>query len=179
MCNSADFLVNKIREYPVVVATVGEGVLDAVLWALREKTELRSVILCRGKKMRTEIGLFDEFSAAYQFPYYFGENWPAFDECINDLSWVSSDGFILVVQNAEQILVDDNVNNCKYFLNLINETVNAWKNGENTECGEGVINFSVIFNCDMGHAEQTKNFVDLVRVAIPNACFLSGPDGAR
>jgi hypothetical protein len=29
-----------------------------------------------------------EFAASFQFPYYFGENWPAFDECINDLSWL-------------------------------------------------------------------------------------------
>ncbi|QWL28506.1 hypothetical protein E2R33_07785 [Rathayibacter toxicus] len=39
----------------------------------------------RGGKMMTESALYDEFSAGLQFPYYFGENRNAFDECISDL----------------------------------------------------------------------------------------------
>lgn len=42
----------------------------------------------RGSKMLTEDQLFTEVSAALQFPYYFGENWPAFDECLADLEWL-------------------------------------------------------------------------------------------
>jgi hypothetical protein len=41
---------------------------------------------CRGSKMQTLDALFDEFSAAWQFPYYFGYNWAAFDECLSDLN---------------------------------------------------------------------------------------------
>lgn len=43
----------------------------------------------RGHKCRTIDGMIDEFSSALQFPWYFGENWPAFDECICDLDWLS------------------------------------------------------------------------------------------
>lgn len=39
----------------------------------------------RGKKSRTVSHFFDEISAALQFPYYFGENWAALDECLADL----------------------------------------------------------------------------------------------
>jgi len=42
----------------------------------------------RGSKMKDYQGLYNEFGAALQFPYYFGENWNAFDECIKDLSWL-------------------------------------------------------------------------------------------
>ena len=44
-----------------------------------------TVRVVRGRKMRNLPGLFDEFSAALQFPLYFGENEDAFDECIADL----------------------------------------------------------------------------------------------
>jgi hypothetical protein len=62
----------------------------------------------RGEKMRTVNGLFDEFAAVLQFPHYFGENWDAFDECLSDMHWLrSSSGIILLVANAEQVLLDD------------------------------------------------------------------------
>src|SRR5947209_1850287 len=50
----------------------------------------------RGRKARTKSALFDEFAAALQFPYYFGENWDAFDECLTDLSWLPGDAYILL-----------------------------------------------------------------------------------
>ena len=46
----------------------------------------------RGRKMRTVGRLFDEMAAALQFPHYFGENWPAFDECLADIDWLADGG---------------------------------------------------------------------------------------
>src|SRR5437879_2485828 len=62
------------------------------------------VRVLRGQKMSTPAGLFDEFAAALQFPYYFGENWNAFDECINDLEWLRSSAYLLIIVNADQLL---------------------------------------------------------------------------
>lgn len=42
----------------------------------------------RGKRCKTEDDFLIEISASLQFPYYYGENWPAFDECIQDLEWL-------------------------------------------------------------------------------------------
>jgi len=63
----------------------------------------------RGKKMRTTDGLFDEFAAALQFPWYFGENWDAFDECLADMdSWLlPTAGIAVLVYDAAQVLVDE------------------------------------------------------------------------
>ncbi|MER6971121.1 barstar family protein [Nocardioides sp. NPDC000445] len=61
----------------------------------------------RGSKMRTEDQFFNEVSAALQFPYYFGENWPAFDECLADLKWLPrGTGYVFVVYEADQVLAD-------------------------------------------------------------------------
>jgi hypothetical protein len=61
----------------------------------------------RGRKMRTVEGVFDEMAAALQFPYYFGENWDAFDECLSDMDWMPMDaGVVVVVSEPGEVLVD-------------------------------------------------------------------------
>jgi hypothetical protein len=59
----------------------------------------------RGNKMLTEPQLFDEFAAALQFPAYFGENWPALDDCLSDLAWLPPEvGYVLVVSEPLRVL---------------------------------------------------------------------------
>lgn len=61
----------------------------------------------RGRKARTLDRLFDEFAAALQFPYYFGENWAAFRDCISDLDWLPfKPGVVVVVYGADEVLAD-------------------------------------------------------------------------
>ena len=43
----------------------------------------------RGKKCKTEDDFLTEVAASFQFPDYYGENWPAFGECIQDLEWIN------------------------------------------------------------------------------------------
>ncbi len=57
--------------------------------------------------MRTVEGMFDEMAAALQFPYYFGENWPAFDECLADMDWLPMNvGIVILVYDALEVLTD-------------------------------------------------------------------------
>lgn len=75
-------------------------------WAWTESGSVVRVL--RGQKMKTEQGVFDEVGAALQFPYYFGENWDAMDECITDLEWLPSGaGYVLVIADADQALIAD------------------------------------------------------------------------
>lgn len=65
------------------------------------------VRVVRGRKMRTMQGLFDEFAAALQFPWYFGENADAFDDCLGDLGWLPSQaGYVLVISDPGEVLAD-------------------------------------------------------------------------
>lgn len=62
----------------------------------------------RGKKMRTLDSLMDEFGASLQFFDGFGENWYALSECLSYLDeWLPADAYILVVENAEELLQDE------------------------------------------------------------------------
>lgn len=62
----------------------------------------------RGSKMRSVRALMDEVSAALQFPYYFGQNWDALDECLSDMDWLPpAEGIVLLITNAAEVLADE------------------------------------------------------------------------
>src|ERR1700684_1096403 len=87
----------------LVVSTPGE--LIDFAWSLERSSERKTVVrFLRGAKMETVPQLFDEFAAALQFPYYFGENWDALDECLADLEWLPGSGFIVIFTEAQRLL---------------------------------------------------------------------------
>ncbi|MGY2061105.1 barstar family protein [Nocardia gipuzkoensis] len=81
----------------------------------------------RGAKMRTLAGLYDEFAAAFQFPYYFGENKDAFDECLRDLDdFVGrGDGYVIVVRDGEQLLADEPQQH-EWFVSAMRDGADYW-----------------------------------------------------
>ena len=85
------------------VAIDASTVTDAC-WAFERERADRVVRFVRGTKMADATGVFDQFGAALQFPYYFGENWPALSECIQDLSWLPASHYLLVVLDAANVL---------------------------------------------------------------------------
>ena len=80
----------------------------------------------RGKKCTTVQAMFDEFGAALQFPYYFGENWPAFDECINDLEWVPGDSYALFIEDAPLLLSGAEDEDWRIFVRTLTEANTQW-----------------------------------------------------
>jgi len=60
-----------------------------------------AVRLLRGLKMTSEDSLFDEISAACQFPYYFGYNWDALRDCMSDLAWMPAQRYVILIGDAD------------------------------------------------------------------------------
>lgn len=83
-----------------------------------------------GGKCITVDDLFTEFSDKFKFPNYFGYNWPAFDECINDLSWLPADGYVVLIDNVTKILIDYS-NDFETFIKLLCKATYEWINGRN------------------------------------------------
>lgn len=75
----------------------------AALAASRPSTVVRRI---RGARCRTVAGWFDEMAAALQFPSYFGENWPALADLLTDLSWLPAEEYLLIFEDAEELLAD-------------------------------------------------------------------------
>lgn len=72
-----------------------------------ESSQDTAIRFIRGRKARTLSSCFDEFAASIQFPYYFGENWNAFKDCITDLGWINCGSLVIVVFDADQLLINE------------------------------------------------------------------------
>ncbi len=84
-----------------------------------------NVRFVRGSKMQTVTAMFDEIAAALQFPYYFGGNWAALDECIADLSWIAGDGLVLCVLDAPLLLLSDR-EQIHLFIKIVTGAAEEW-----------------------------------------------------
>ena len=97
-----------ISESAFCVCVTSDAFLCDSLWALESDSGRRLVVrICRGSKISNDQGLFDEFAAAFQFPYYFGNNWPALKDCLSELSWIPADAYLVCVMHADLLLADD------------------------------------------------------------------------
>ena len=52
------------------------------------------------KDVESEQELFARIASEMRFPDYFGSNWDAFDECLRDLEWLPSKGYVLILDNS-------------------------------------------------------------------------------
>ncbi|RIK33770.1 MAG: barnase inhibitor [Chloroflexi bacterium] len=57
-----------------------------------------------GAKVRDKKSFLAKAARALNFPAYFGHNWDAFEECVNDLSWAPASGYILLFQAPERLV---------------------------------------------------------------------------
>ncbi|MEV4130405.1 barstar family protein [Nocardia sp. NPDC049707] len=81
----------------------------------------------RGPKMRTTARVFDEFAAAFQFPYYFGANKDAFDECLRDLDdFVGpAAGYVAVIRDSADLLIDE-LEERGWFAEAMRDAADYW-----------------------------------------------------
>lgn len=61
----------------------------------------------RGKRCQTDKALFDEISASFQFPPYFGENWNALHDCLRDLGWLKISRIFIAMDDYSLAYPDD------------------------------------------------------------------------
>jgi hypothetical protein len=106
----------------VVSSTCAPDVLRSIV--RREFPDL-FVALIPGRACQTKRGLFDTFADVLQFPVHFGRNWDAFEECINDLTWLKAGGYLLLVSEAEALLARSEKDH-RIFVDIMSEAGQAW-----------------------------------------------------
>ncbi len=57
-----------------------------------------------GARVHDKKSFLNQAARALDFPSYFGHNWDAFEECINDLAWAPAAGYILLFQAPERFV---------------------------------------------------------------------------
>lgn len=79
-----------------------------------------------GSAMTTLDGCFDEVSSALFFPNYFGRNWDALDECLVDLSWLPAPAYVLVIDEALDVLRDEPVEQLETLVRILGRAASEW-----------------------------------------------------
>jgi hypothetical protein len=115
----------------------------ALLASIDRNDEFATVLDAEG--MRETESLFREFVREFQFPEYFGWNWPAFHECMRDLTWLPATGYRIVIRNGPALLADD-PSETATFLRQMSDIGRTWGNsfalGE--EWGGGEVPFNTV-----------------------------------
>ena len=139
------FLVAEGSSYDI------SDVLRKITYDLNWSIDYRKV---DGKRMDSLEGIFNEFSAAYQFPEYFGHNLDAFDECMNDLDWINANAFVLLLMNFDEMIVNNKAEDIKILIKTLFNTCLNWKDGSEDGFQKSGTPFHIIFhtNTDLNKA---------------------------
>ena len=89
--------------------------------------------------------VFLQFSNEFKLPAYFGWNWPALSECLRDLSWITADRFLVVVENSGKLL-SASPEERSTLLRTLSRVAKSWAEPLGKSSGEG-IPFNVVFLC--------------------------------
>jgi hypothetical protein len=110
-----------------------------------EPTDSGFVRILDGRLMPTVDTLFDAFHGALSFPSYFGRNWPAFHECVRDLTWLPAPSYRIVIAAASELLIGD-LGDRPTFLRLMRDTGRSWAHrvGLGPEWGRGPVAFNTV-----------------------------------
>jgi RNAse (barnase) inhibitor barstar len=79
-----------------------------------------------GKRIHNKTSFLNEVSERFKLPSYFGFNWDAFNDCITDLSWMNSNGTLIVFNDSEhfRIAAPDDWQTAN---NIFLEAIDYWK----------------------------------------------------
>ena len=73
-----------------------------------------------------ESDLFRRIAAELEFPDWFGANWDALFDCLNDLSWLPARGYVLIIENTGD-LADAAPHTLQMLRDLLVESAAAWR----------------------------------------------------
>jgi RNAse (barnase) inhibitor barstar len=118
-------LLNPTPPWLYLIGADASSITDFA-WSLTGGEPRVAVRILRGKKMLTAEALFNEFAAAMQFPYYFGENWDAFDECLTDLEWMTADAYVLVVTDSQLLLSRGSDGQLSTLIDVLQKAAAEW-----------------------------------------------------
>ncbi len=79
-------------------------------------------LVARIENIHNKAQLLKELSAGLKFPDYFGENWDALDECLNDFHWVENSEIVIIHSSVPNISSGE----LKTYLEILSSAVKNW-----------------------------------------------------
>lgn len=147
---------------------IGPGEMERTKWIPSFFYSRPGINTCvrrlRGKKMRSTQALMNEFAAALQFFDGFGENWYALLDCLRCLDeWLPADAYVLIIENAEELLQEEQPHQMSAFLNTLHDVGESWAKPitDNGRYNRPEIPFHVQFNVCDSNSVATKEMIKI------------------
>lgn len=87
------------------------------------------IVSVDGRNCRTKTDLMTEFATKLRFPTYFGRNWDAFEDCLQDLRWLPLDqrcgGYMVFVTHGDKLLIESPAD-YRTFVEIVKSTGEHW-----------------------------------------------------
>ena len=78
-----------------------------------------------GRRARSKAALIEEMARVFQCPEGTGHNWDALEECLADLEWLPAKGYVLVIDNADELLADS-PDDYRTFIEMLKDVAEEW-----------------------------------------------------
>jgi RNAse (barnase) inhibitor barstar len=111
-----------------------------------------------GKSVSMKWELLDAFKKAFKFPDYFGYNWDALNECINDLKWLEAASYVFVLKNPE--MMGMSAEDQEILIDILKKAMKYWGEGRtfNPSFQTPPTPFHIIFAVNQGKsADMVKH----------------------
>ena len=83
------------------------------------------VAYIRGDYCKNKELFLHDIAVALRFPFYFGNNWDALDECLCDLEWLHFRKIMIVIENFTCFLLDNPIDK-DICIECMNEAAEYW-----------------------------------------------------
>jgi RNAse (barnase) inhibitor barstar len=101
---------------------------DAPIKELEElaKQYTYTFFLLEGAGIQGKEQFLNRASAVFSFPDYFGNNWDAFEDCLTDMSWHETDGFLILYDHFEAF-AEHAPDQFKIALEILRDSASYWR----------------------------------------------------
>lgn len=134
------------------------GSTSAIIERVREADPRVSVTVIDGDCCRSNALLFAEFASKLRFPRYFGHNWDALTDCLNDLDWLPGSGYLIMIEQAELVLAGED-GEFAQFTTILCDAAARWATPDEANPWQDPrpLPFRVVFEVDPLHIEAMRS----------------------
>ena len=80
-----------------------------------------------GQDIHDKDQFLNQVALVLSFPEYFGNNWDAFADCLTDMSWHETDGFVILYDHFDS-LAEHSPRDFETALDIFKESTEFWHN---------------------------------------------------
>jgi RNAse (barnase) inhibitor barstar len=126
MISNDNFL--KVDSRTVYFTYVTQGSINSYVEKLKIDLMNKSyTATISGDLIKNKQDILETFKQIFRFPDYFGYNWDALEECINDLNWLNSKAYLLILINPDKMQLTEQ--DFQLLFSILLNSANNWKQG--------------------------------------------------